>query len=138
MKHKVFVYGTLRKNLGWNHLLKNSEFLGEATTKELYAMYADTIPYVIESEKVSQIKGELYLVDDITLEVLDKLEGHPYWYCRKKIKIIENITKNVNISWIYFNNNVQGKLVESGDYQNFLLKKHKNSTNTKFKQKTLS
>ena len=122
MNNLVFVYGTLRKNLGWHHLLKNSEFISNATTKEKYTMYANSIPYVKESEKLSQIKGEIYLVDKETLKDLDSLENHPNWYFRKEIEVIEDKTQEIKSAWIYFNENPQGEKVLSGDYFTFLRK----------------
>ncbi len=118
MNEKVFVYGTLRKNLSWHHLLENSEFIGNAITEEKYSMYADSIPYVIESEKISNIVGEVYLVDEKTFKKLDQLEGHPNWYQRKKIAVV---LKDEKIEcWIYFYPNSTGQKILSGDYLNFL------------------
>lgn len=121
MKNIVFVYGTLRKNLGWNHLLKNSEFIGEGISQEKYSMYADSIPYVVESEKYVSITGEVYLVDDSTLKILDQLEGHPNWYKRKEIPI--SINNSLMNCWIYFYPNPKGERISSGDYFDFIGKK---------------
>lgn len=115
MKEKVFVYGTLRKGLSWNHLLSTSKFLGEAKTKNKYALYAETIPYVIEDKEVSQIAGEVYEVDNETLQKLDQLEGHPNWYRRKEIEIMLN--NSLILAWIYFYPKIQGRLILSGDYK---------------------
>lgn len=119
MNNLVFVYGTLRKNLGWNHLLKNSEFISNAITKDSYAMYANSIPYVKESEKVSSIKGEIYLVNDETLKNLDSLENHPNWYFRKEIEVLTELNET-KLAWIYFNEDPKGEKVLSGDYLTFL------------------
>lgn len=115
MKEKVFVYGTLRKGLAWSHLLYTSRFLGEAKTKNKYALYSDRIPYVIEYKEVSQIVGEVYEVDNETLQKLDQLEGHPNWYRRKEIEIILN--NSLILAWIYFYPQIQGKLMLSGNYK---------------------
>lgn len=114
---RVFVYGTLRKGLAWHHLIKGSNFLGEATTKEKYSLYADGIPYVLENQKNIHITGEIYEVDEQTLNTLDQLEGHPNWYCRKEI--IANLNNQEITSLIYFFPKKQGELVESGNYLDY-------------------
>ena len=120
MTTTVFVYGTLRKNLGWNHLLQNSEFIGEALSQEKYSMYADNIPYVIESEKDINISGEIYLVNDKTLKNLDQLEGHPNWYKRKEVPIL--INNSVMNCWIYFYPEPKGQKICSGNYFDYIRK----------------
>lgn len=114
MNYFVFVYGTLRKKLAWHHLLKNSKFIGNAITKEKYTLYADTIPYLIEEEKTIEVIGELYEVNESTLAVLDHLEGHPNWYCRKQAKVL--IGEKEVTAWIYFFPKAVGQLISSGDF----------------------
>ncbi len=115
----VFVYGTLRKDY-WNHkyYLKNSKFVGKGRTKHKYALYADNIPYVIENENISHIVGEVYCVDEETLERLDYLEGHPTCYKRKKVPIILESGEEIE-AWLYFYPEPYGDLVESGDYKDY-------------------
>lgn len=117
MLTKVFVYGTLRKGLAWNHLLRDSEFIGKAITKDRYGLYADSIPYLIENEKVSNITGEVYKIDQKTLNILDKLEGHPNWYTRKEINVILDC-KDI-ITWIYFFPKAIGNKILSGNYLDY-------------------
>lgn len=108
----LFVYGTLKRNFGNNVLLQFSEFLGKAITKDKYIMLSSGIPYVIKEcnlykniEKLN-IFGELYKVDMFTLYDCDKLEGHPFFYKREKIKVIL-LNKNKEIeAWLYFVNNL--------------------------------
>lgn len=78
--HKVFVYGTLKRGL-YNHRLLdrgNARFIGEARTKEKgFAMLLAKAgyPYLVRTtEDARVIDGELYAVDDATLEHLDVLE----------------------------------------------------------------
>lgn len=114
MKNTVFVYGTLRKKLKWHHLLKTGLFIGNAITKEKYTLYADNIPYLIETESSVQIIGEVYEIDDITLNVLDRLEGHPDWYYRKEVQVVLD-GKQIT-AWIYFFPKATGRLIASGDF----------------------
>lgn len=92
--HYVFVYGTLKKGEGNDYLLKDSEFLGEAWTDEEFLFCGQGFPRAIRvtdsrREKVAtlmaRILGEVYVVDDEVLRLLDGLEGHPYMYKRTVI-----------------------------------------------------
>lgn len=87
----VFVYGTLKKAYHNNYLLRTAKYLGEALTDQPYQMVGVGIPYVIHPDnthpdaEVRRVVGEVYEVDDATLEDLDSLEGHPDWYRREEI-----------------------------------------------------
>ncbi|MFC1743338.1 gamma-glutamylcyclotransferase family protein [Candidatus Riflebacteria bacterium] len=113
----VFVYGTLRKGFG-NHkyYLKGSPFIGTGKTVEKYAMYATSIPYVVQGEGLSRISGEVYRVDSETLDNLDSLEGHPDFYCRE-ITEIEMDDGSIIRAWLYFYPETKGWLIESGDFK---------------------
>tara|TARA_R110002167_G_scaffold7683_12_gene36198 strand:- start:2012 stop:2368 length:357 start_codon:yes stop_codon:yes gene_type:complete len=115
----VFVYGTLRQGYNNHKLLLNCEFIDAGRTVNNYAMYANGIPYVSDNEQVSQIYGELYLVNQRILFNLDMLEGHPSWYKRKKIAI-ETFEGKVYNAWLYFNNTKTENLIVSGDYSDHL------------------
>ncbi len=84
-KYKVFVYGTLKKGFHNHHLLEGHEGKDAiALGIELYE--GPGIPFAKEGD--GKIMGELYEVDCNSLEKLDQLEGHPFFYCRK-LKAIE-------------------------------------------------
>ena len=111
----LFVYGTLKKGFSNHHLLYWAEFAGAAKTLEKYSLYESGIPFVFKSESVSHIYGELYKVDELTLKIIDRLEGHPEWYRREEIEVITE--KEVNVTaWLYFYPEKRGKLVKSGRY----------------------
>ena len=115
--HLVFVYGTLKQGFSNHYYLSGSKFLGTGRTKEKYAMYVSGIPFVIMSEPISPIQGELYQVDDITLAKLDSLEGHPGWYRREKVDVClydDCSQDNVRQAWIYFCDDRSGTLIPSG------------------------
>ena len=92
-KHFVFVYGTLMSGLRNHSLLDKQQCLSkEAYTKdpaELLLLYDR--PYMRYSSSGYPLKGELYEINDETLEKLDQLEDHPNWYKRelKKILVLE-------------------------------------------------
>jgi len=114
--HFVFVYGTLKRGFGNHALLSGARFVGRARTKHKYALYESGIPFLYPYESVSFIKGEVYEVDDITLDSLDALEGHPFWYRREKAPVILDNGKEVE-AWIYFYPEKEGVLNTSGEYR---------------------
>ncbi len=80
--YKVFVYGTLKKGKSNHRFLENAEYLGEKTLWH-YALY-DLGPFPCILPRYSfSVKGELYLVTDKELQLLDRLEGHPDMYQRQ-------------------------------------------------------
>ena len=111
--HTVFVYGTLRSGFSNHFIMEPTVKIGNGTTKNKYALYEAGIPYLVEDEKVSNVKGEVYFVDETTFDILDTLEGHPSWYERKLIPVI--VEGKEYTAWTYFNkpNRVLNK---SGDY----------------------
>lgn len=85
MQTTVFVYGTLIRGQRNNRLLSEAEYIGEAELND-YAMYDLVYFPGIKAESGSKVKGELYEVDETTLEALDRLEGDGYLYVRQKVK----------------------------------------------------
>ncbi len=139
----LFVYGSLRKDLHNNYLLEKCKFVGLSYTVNDFVMFglkSKSYPYVIEKENFNEIlptkiTGELYEVDNITLEKLDKLEDHPNTYKRKEIEVILNntiIKSNIYILEDYSIINIIKKslknnwnkfvLVENGDWKTYCQK----------------
>ena len=113
-QHLVFVYGTLRQGHGNHHLLKDAYSYGVGSTVDSYAMYLTSgYPYVTSSEAHYPIVGEMYAVDDATLEELDRMEGHPRYYERREISVI--VDGERYSPWMYFRN-PPGVLMQCGDY----------------------
>ncbi|XP_038217675.1 putative gamma-glutamylcyclotransferase CG2811 isoform X1 [Zerene cesonia] len=125
MSHKVFVYGTLKRNEPNHHWLTNPDngtgtFLTEGITKNKYPLIIATkynIPFLLYSPGDGHhIKGEIYEVDDIMLSKLDILEDHPKWYIREIDDILvkkpgsndEEIVK----CWVYFLKNFRPELLK--------------------------
>lgn len=115
MLHLVAVYGTLRHDMHNNCLLGDSEFIGGEIKRGNYAMYVDTyLPFVTKTEEDNHLLAyEVYKVTDETLARLDRLEGHPNWYCR------ELIPTSFGDAWMYLvpNSEVEGlTYVQHGDF----------------------
>jgi gamma-glutamylcyclotransferase (GGCT)/AIG2-like uncharacterized protein YtfP len=88
--HRVFVYGTLRRGQRNHFLLETSDFIGEAATLTPYWMITTGVfPVVLDAVPADfgfppfAIAGEIYHVDDATLEQLDRLEDKGRAYDRK-------------------------------------------------------
>ena len=112
--HLVFVYGTLRSTHCNHHLLKDAYCHGVGVSEDRYAIYLKNgYPYITSSEDRYQITGELYSVDDATLLLLDKFEGHPRHYERREICVsVGNERYN---AWAYFHD-PPGIRMQSGDF----------------------
>jgi gamma-glutamylcyclotransferase (GGCT)/AIG2-like uncharacterized protein YtfP len=115
--HKVFTYGTLRKGCSRNYVLKDSSFLGEATTAAKYSLYSlGSFPALTVDGKTS-VLGELYEVSDEVLDLLDRIEGHPNFYTRSMVEI-----SNGEEVYAYF---LDGEFdncsfIESGDWVSYI------------------
>jgi gamma-glutamylcyclotransferase (GGCT)/AIG2-like uncharacterized protein YtfP len=114
---RVFVYGSLRKGFG-NHgrFLGAARFVGEARTPAEYTMGSlGGFPGVCKGG-LTPIAGEIYeLTAEAQLEWLDRLEGHPRFYCRELIAIDGGAR-----AWIYLlpDGHVRElPRVESGDWK---------------------
>ena len=76
MKHKIFVYGTLKRG-GNNHsLLFGQKFIAVAHTQPHYRLYAlSSFPAMIEAPQNGRsIEGEIWEVEAARLPALDELE----------------------------------------------------------------
>lgn len=103
MKHRIFVYGTLKqgfyfheKYLGGNQ----SKFVGKATASPDYSLYVDGMPHLIEEKTDKPVKGELYEVNDGVLKTIDDLEGHPIVYKRELIEVFDDSGER-SLAWAY-------------------------------------
>jgi gamma-glutamylaminecyclotransferase len=133
----VFVYGTLRKNQPNHKFLFSAEYIGTFISLQQFQMvsYRDfNFPYLLEdyitNKSLTNITGEIYKVNQKTLQQLDILEFHPKIYERKFHKFI-NDKNQIMEAWVYILNNEQiinlikneiginYHLIESGNWCNF-------------------
>jgi gamma-glutamylcyclotransferase (GGCT)/AIG2-like uncharacterized protein YtfP len=113
--HVVFVYGTLKRGRGNSHLLEHSVFLGVAVTVGSFAMFGGHgFPRMVRTEEARTaaargylkefarpVAGELYRVNEDTLDQLDWLEGVPTHYTRQRIEVATTGDR-VRDAWAYF------------------------------------
>ena len=98
MTSLVFVYGTLKRGHGRNNFMRpqGSQFLGETKTLPLYTMHnLGSFPAIV-AQGTTAISGEVYEVDEKTLDILDQIEGNPNFYRR------ELIHTDFGEAWAYF------------------------------------
>jgi gamma-glutamylaminecyclotransferase len=85
----LFVYGTLKRGGVNDHLLRDQDFIGEATTAPRYRVF-DLGPYpglVRDDASGLAVQGELFAVSDCCLAELDDFEGVPELFTRDRIEV---------------------------------------------------
>jgi len=94
----VFVYGTLKKRGRLHHCLEGGTPKGEATLKG-YDMYSvgGIFPGIVPGE--GSVIGELFEIEDRTLQILDRVECYPELYDRKRLSVISRGREFV--VWVY-------------------------------------
>jgi len=112
--------------------LDESQFLGTATIQaSLYNLGS----YPCITEGSTRVIGELYEVDDTTLQKLDMIEGYDEespetsLYLRKQV--IATMLSNIQLllEAYYYNLPFEnGELIEAGDYRKFLETYHSSGT----------
>jgi gamma-glutamylcyclotransferase (GGCT)/AIG2-like uncharacterized protein YtfP len=116
-KHLVFVYGTLRRGGpgAMSVRFPNSKFIADAKVSgSLYDLGA--YPGLLLNESNSLVSGEVYEVDDETLNQLDEFEASSD-YSRKQVEI--PLGAHRTPCWVYEPNPEScflHKLIRSGDW----------------------
>ena len=96
--HKVFVYGSLKKEYGNHSVISGGKFLREALTKDsTFTMFSfGGFPGIYRKKDGKQIAGELYEVDDEVMQRLDYLEGNGSFYNREIVPLEDGTD-----AWMY-------------------------------------
>lgn len=97
---KVFVYGTLKKGdsrRGLDRWATGVQFVGPAVTSKLdYSLYdLGSFPAAVLNGN-NRIEGEVWIVDEDTMEDLDRIEGYPAFYKRIQIDTTQGR------AWMYY------------------------------------
>ena len=86
----VFVYGSLKRGF-YNHSLLghyNSDFVGSGKTKEKYKMFSlGNFPAIKPDSSGQCVIGEVFMVNEKCLKLLDDLEATPDFYKRNTATI---------------------------------------------------
>lgn len=121
----MFVYGTLMSGFSNNRLLSNSQLVDRGTTEEEYtlAVTSRPFPFLMEEDGNNYVSGEIYKVDEKTLNAIDQLEGHPEWYERKVVSIVTELGDKLQ-AWAYFMPKSKlidtVKVLESGNWREYI------------------
>lgn len=132
-EHRVFVYGTLRQGESRRGALEESIEISKKAQLAGFKMYhLGGFPGIVrikDDEKANPILGELYQINENTLAVLDRIEGHreedprSSFYRRTEVSVLVpgKDAKPTFIScWTYvFNDPRRIKncpVIESGDW----------------------
>ncbi len=92
VRHRVFVYGTLKRGFCRDFALENETFLGPAQTAPKYRMVnLGTYPGLLKVDDGGRsIRGEVWEVSSATLERLDEIEGTSEGeYAREPIELLD-------------------------------------------------
>jgi gamma-glutamylcyclotransferase (GGCT)/AIG2-like uncharacterized protein YtfP len=123
---KIFVYGTLLKGLERNSALDSSKYLGPAIIK---ARLFDLGSYPGIAEGDNDVVGEIYEVDEQTLNNLDAIEGYresapeSSLYLRKPIAARMLSNGSEVCAETYFYSSANEKTIGGMDYRAFRLAK---------------
>lgn len=73
LKHRVAVYGTLKRGRNNSHILRGERFVGTDWMPKLSLYHLGPYPGAVE-EPSTGVRVEIYEVKDSTLKILDELE----------------------------------------------------------------
>jgi len=113
MQHQVFVYGTLLAGEVNHHLLAGADLLGPHRTEPCFTMFGLGAYPGVTRGGATAIFGEVYRVDGMGLERLDRLEDYPRLYDRVLIP------SSYGRAWIYlYRGHIGGReVIRSGDWR---------------------
>lgn len=89
-RHRLFIYGTLKRQRSQHHRLRSQVFVGEAETLPHFRLLSlGWYPGLAPSADNGQaIQGEIWDVSPDCLQALDAFEGEEY--ARQTIEIVRN------------------------------------------------
>jgi gamma-glutamylcyclotransferase (GGCT)/AIG2-like uncharacterized protein YtfP len=101
MKNILFVYGTLRTGESRHSVMYDADYLGVYESIPKYTMYdLGSFPCITFGGKTS-IVGDVFETDDGILETCDSIEGHPDFYTRMPIELLD---KSIMAEAYFLNN----------------------------------
>lgn len=122
---KLFVYGSLLREMSLSSYMKKSTFLGPAFVKA-NMFYLGFYPGIVKGNNT--VFGELYEVKKSQLPLIDEVEDYIELdsqrssYLRKPVEAFRlSDGKKVNAEAYFYNRTPEGKLlIASGDYRQFM------------------
>ena len=123
-RHRVFVYGTLRRGGSNHHRMAGASWLGEAKVRgRLYAV--TWYPALRLDDTADWVQGDVFEMDDETLASLDAFEGDEY----ERVSVEPVMTDarmawddDVTMAWMWqWRGSVDGLLaIPTGDWLGYL------------------
>lgn len=96
LKYRVFVYGTLMRGECNHHYLRAARLLGTASTPPCCRLYSLGAYPVLCFAGRQRVTGEVYLISQRQLRLIDALEQYPLVYERRCIPT------PFGPAWVYF------------------------------------
>ena len=129
----VAVYGTLKQGYSNNRVMGTSKFIGRGRTANLYPMVGHGVPFVLPEKGIGHnVSVEVFMTTKEQLEgPIDRLEGHPNWYNRKKTTIIMEDGKWLEC-WLYFNPTHKSTDYEPEEFMEEFVSPYRQSNQWKF------
>lgn len=118
----IAVYGSLLRGK-WNHpiFLKDAKFVGSGKTVEKFPLIRSGLPYLgYHAGLGMNVSIEVYEVSEQTFADLDRLEGHPVFYCRREIDC--NVDGNIVKAWCWFGPDKLDLLIKYKERRNWIEK----------------
>ena len=102
----VFVYGSLKRGHGNHRCLEGAEFVGPGILDNAKMLNLGAFPGLVPAPPGAYypVFGEVYKITPEILARLDRLEGHPDFYCRSMEDIWQTMEQNCPVwtAWVYF------------------------------------
>jgi gamma-glutamylcyclotransferase (GGCT)/AIG2-like uncharacterized protein YtfP len=122
--NSLFVYGSLLSELENHHLLIDCELVCEdKIVANMFTLYSGW-PFISLSNASMLVVGEIYIINEYNLKMIDKLEGYEdkSFNCLFNRKIVRTF-KN-NIVYVYeggesLQKNENKVLIEHGDWRHY-------------------
>ncbi|MFW5761309.1 MAG: gamma-glutamylcyclotransferase family protein [Cyclobacteriaceae bacterium] len=115
MASRIFVYGTLRKLGSASHLMQSAQLVEENVKIAGIKIFDQgSYPVALDGfDLQAKVSGDIYMVDDALIKILDRYEGDEYYRC--KLSEVD--------TWIYLGKNrlqvLKLPLIKSGDWLNY-------------------
>lgn len=109
---KLAVYGTLKKGKSNHKLIEHCYFYGTYYLGSEFCLTVGGLPYV-QRKPGHGVLVEIYEVDDETIKLLDRLEGHPTFYTREDVWAHDmDIGADIKVQcYLYNHNDINGTVM---------------------------
>jgi gamma-glutamylcyclotransferase (GGCT)/AIG2-like uncharacterized protein YtfP len=87
---RLFVYGTMMSGQRDHAVVERFECVGCVQTKPLYTLVDIDRYAALTSEGTTSIHGELYLLDEASLALVDRACGAPHLFHRKTLSLLDD------------------------------------------------